>query len=371
MSAIPAATARARVTVITDAGAERNGVGTYYRDLSAALAPHVETITTIGPDNGAPLRERLSVPLPGDRSQRIGVPDPGALVRHLAELAPDTVVIATPGPYGLLGARAARRLGARVVFGMHTHYAALGRLYWGALRGTVGRLGLRACNRHLLHRADAVMAVSERMRALAAADGAPGAGVTGTPLGAPFLDTPVRPARGRLDAVLFVGRLAAEKSLPELLAAARALPGIRFSIAGDGPLRTRVEADAAALPNLDYLGWLPREAVAAALDDHDALALPSRLEAFGTVALEALARERPAVVAAGCGICERTELAPGLHPIAAHEDLAAALRRLAGTDPAVLRHRARQARAAVSRLQAQTVADWLAVIAPGTRQCGP
>ncbi|MFB4205216.1 glycosyltransferase [Arhodomonas sp. KWT2] len=371
MSAVPVTAARPRVAVVTDAGAGRNGVGTYYQDLSDALAPHLDTITTIGPDTGNGLREWLSVPLPGDRSQRVGVPDPRALARRLAEIAPETVVIATPGPYGLLGARAARRLGARVVFGMHTHYAALGRLYWGALRGTAGRLGLRACNRHLLRRADAVMAVSEGMRTLAAADGAPAVRVTGTPLGPPFLNRPVRPASGRLEAVLFVGRLAAEKSLPEVLAAARALPGIRFSIAGEGPLRTRVEADAAALPNLDYLGWLPREAVAAALDDHDALALPSRLEAFGTVALEALARERPAVVSAGCGIRDRAELAPGLHPIAEHEDLTAALRRLDGMAPAVLRHRTREARAAVSRLQAQTVADWLAVIAPGAGPCGP
>jgi glycosyltransferase involved in cell wall biosynthesis len=48
------------------------------------------------------------------------------------------------------------------------------------------------------------------------------------------------------------------------------------------------------------------------LDAHDALLLPSHFETFGTIALEAMAREKLVFVSPGCGITHWDSLLPGL-----------------------------------------------------------
>lgn len=72
---------------------------------------------------------------------------------------------------------------------------------------------------------------------------------------------PAEPAT-RLPNVLFVGALTSWQGLPDLLAAATdpAWPqGVRLTIAGDGPLRSLIEAY--DNPNISYLGRIPPEDV--------------------------------------------------------------------------------------------------------------
>lgn len=352
-----------RVAIVSDAAPERNGVGTYYRDLAEHLRPRLDALTLLCPGSGDALRHWLELPLPGDATQRLGLPSPRQLHRRLESFAPDVVVVATPGPYGLLGARVARRLGARLVFGLHTHYEALTGLYWGRLLAPLNRWWLAGSNRRLFRQADAVVTNAPAMATLAQRLGARRTHLLGTPLPRPFLERPPPPLARPPRRVLFVGRLAAEKRVSAVLDAAAALPALAFRIAGDGPERATVAAAGERLGNVEACGWLGREAILDALDDCDVLVLPSTVEAFGTVALEALARGRITLVSRGCGILDWPVLARGLHRIGDGEDVAAALARLRALDPEVLQRKANLGREAVTGMVAEGIDAWLQVLA--------
>jgi glycogen(starch) synthase len=109
------------------------------------------------------------------------------------------------------------------------------------------------------------------------------------------VDLDIRPARDTIECMyLFaVGRLVAVKGFDLALQAfARAeLPvDVRFVIAGDGPDRESLEKRAAELGVIDrvtFLGWLDEQSIADAMGAALAVVVPSRVEAFGIVALEA------------------------------------------------------------------------------------
>lgn len=99
--------------------------------------------------------------------------------------------------------------------------------------------------------------------------------------------------------IAFAGRLSEEKGLPLLLEAARAHPDLPIRIAGDGPLRRSLEAEAPA--NVAFLGMLAPEALDAFYREARCVVTPSVWrETFGLVAIEAMGRGIP-VIAAGHG----------------------------------------------------------------------
>lgn len=120
-----------------------------------------------------------------------------------------------------------------------------------------------------------------------------------------------RPARGDDDAVRLVlaSRLSREKCpgaalevLRELLT--RGVPA-RLAVAGDGPMRARLEASARDLP-VQWLGFVAeRRQLAAVLADADVVLAPGPVETFGLAALEALACGTPVV-------CDGRSALPGV-----------------------------------------------------------
>ncbi len=354
-----------RAAFFSDAAPERNGVGTYYRDLSEHLNDRIERVEMFCPEPDASRwHEPIRIPLPGDSTQTITVPNPRELSRRYEKLAPQAVVLATPGPYGLYGLRLARKHGAKIIVGFHTHFEKLAELYW---RRSIGigklfRFYLESCNKLLFRHADIVLANSDDMVALAARLGAPATELMGTTIPRPFIDTPVMPLNERLETVTFAGRLAAEKNLQSIVDAAEALPAIAFRIAGDGPERETIEAAAARLPNLDYLGWMPRSRMLGIIDATDMLILPSHVESFGTIALEAMTRNRTVMVSAACGITQWPALSRGLFRIGDGETAGEAVARVASLDAAVRRQKAQLGRTAAHELNEWTLRHWIDVL---------
>jgi glycosyltransferase involved in cell wall biosynthesis len=98
------------------------------------------------------------------------------------------------------------------------------------------------------------------------------------------------------------------------------------------------------------------------MDVHEVLLLPSAVEAFGTVALEAMARARWVITSPACGINQWSGLAPGLLPLEEGESLQQGLRRLEQMDPATRTELAEQARRMAAEVNEQTLASWEEVL---------
>mgnify|MGYP005850700545 CR=1 FL=1 len=348
-----------RVAIFSDALPERNGAGSYYEDLVDGLSASDVRIEIF-----QPARKRrwpgLAIPMPWDSTQRLVLPDVARVMSRYGRLRPDLVLSVTPGPFGLLGLAQARAHGTPFLTGFHTHFERLVGLYGGGLGSRLAHEVLDGLHRMLCRGSRAVLVHNEDLVDTVRRLGAREVEVMGTPLASVFLEKPVARPTGTLDRVIFAGRLAPEKNLPAILEAARALPEIEFVLCGDGPLRSEVEGAARALPNLRSTGWLDRTALREELDAADLLLLPSHIETFGTVALEAMARGRPALVASSAGILRWPELTPALFQLEEDVPLARALRRLRTLPPVVWIERARIARRAAEKLHRRTLAQWIA-----------
>ena len=153
----------------------------------------------------------------------------------------------------------------------------------------------------------------------------------------------------------YAGRLVYEKGVQHLVHAVPRLrrrhPGLRVVIAGDGPYREQLQAEAAAL-RLDgtvrFAGFMTATQLPAMLAATDATVVPSLYEPFGMVALEAAAAGAPLAVAATGGLAEIVE--PGVtgvtFPHSDPEALAGAVDRLLA-DEVFARRVARRARSMV------------------------
>lgn len=348
---------RPRIAVFSDALPERNGAGSYYNDLAAQLDGDVECLEMFQPAAKSRLL-RMALPLPGDPTQKLITPNLLRLWQQFRRLRPQVVVAVTPGPFGLLGLAFARRAGTGFLTGYHTDFERVTELYGH-------RLFFRAANQYLLtaHRilcthSDAVMINNAELAPTVRRLGARHVEVVGTPLARNFLAAAPVAAPPALQRVLFAGRLAPEKNLPTVIDAARRMPDIDFVLAGDGPLRRTLQREAAALPNLRMTGWLDRESLRREMDAASLLLLPSHLETFGTVALEAMARGRPALVAENAGIHQWPSLGEALFTLHRHESLPQALCRLRRLPAAVWRQKGWAARRAAEALNRETARQW-------------
>ncbi len=99
----------------------------------------------------------------------------------------------------------------------------------------------------------------------------------------------------------YVGRLTRQKGVDVLLRAfagvEKRIPDARLVLAGDGPDRPALEelARSLGLRRVMFLGW--RQDITDIMADVSLLAVPSRWEGFGLVALEAMALGKPVVAA--------------------------------------------------------------------------
>lgn len=179
----------------------------------------------------------------------------------------------------------------------------VGTLHWlrDRPRYALLRLGLRRVAR--------IVACSEWVRAVLAADGIP-AEVILLPVRAP--GPSYRRTPSATPTLLYCGRLDVEKGLPLLLRAftrVRAqVPDVRLRIVGHGPLLgalTRLARDLGSDAAVTFAGWLEPAQVEAELAQAWALVAPSLwAEPLGLVAPEAILRSVPVVASASGGFGE-------------------------------------------------------------------
>ncbi len=147
--------------------------------------------------------------------------------------------------------------------------------------------------------------------------------------------------------VLFVGRLAKEKSVDRLVAVARELEGVSLAIVGDGPLRRMLERRFAGTATT-FTGILTGEDLANAYAAADVFVFPSQSETLGLVMIEAHTLGLPVV--ASDSAAARELVRDGVDGLLCDPDdpgaLVAAVRRLA-SDPALREVMSREARHAV------------------------
>ena len=184
----------------------------------------------------------------------------------------------------------------------------------------------------------------------------------GTPIDRQFLQEPVTPPANGLRRILFAGRLAAEKNVHSVIAAAQELPDIQFLIAGDGPLRDLIIARSRKLSNLTYLGWLPRAKMPATLDSVDMLVLPSHVESFGTTALEAMARKRIVLASEKCGIFDWPLLKGNIFRVRKTESVADAIRQIKQLDHERWKEKAEGACSAARQFNDWTISNWIEIL---------
>jgi glycosyltransferase involved in cell wall biosynthesis len=193
-------------------------------------------------------------------------------------------------------ARAARRA-ARDADLVHAHWLSAGAValtcgkpFVVQLWGTDVELAKRArpLARSVLRRARLVVCASN---ALAQAARELGAGeVRVIPSGVELPERVGEPTEP--PAVLFVGRLSAEKGILELVQAA---DGMKLVVAGDGPLRERVPG---------ALGFVPHHELGPLYERAAVVAVPSHREGFGVACAEAMAAGRPVVASAVGGLLD-------------------------------------------------------------------
>jgi len=348
---------RRRVAIFSDALPERNGTGAYYEDLTAQLRPYVERIELFCPAR-RPRLLRLAVPMPGDPTQKLILPDLPRLTMQFHRLRPHVVVAVTPGPFGLLGLLHARNTGAAFLTGFHTDFERLAELYGDTFFYRLARGFLERSNKTLCSASDAVLVLNRDQASIVRRLGAREVEVMGTPLSAEFLEKPPLDPPTPLERVLFAGRLAPEKNLHVVVDAARELPQLQFTLAGDGPLRRSLERQTRCLPNVRLTGWLDRGRLREEMDAAGLLLLPSHFETFGTVALEAMARGRPALVSEDAGIHQWSVLSEALLVLKREASLTGVLRSLRTAPPTFWRSKAAAARAAAEALHGATLEQW-------------
>lgn len=351
-----------RVAFFSDAFPERNGTGAYYHDLIAQLEGKVGAVAIFQPKFCSEHRPLLSIAMPGDAGQRLETPPLRRIRRACDELSPNVVVVVTPGLYGLLGVYEARRSNAVLLSAFHTDFEQLVKMYWSRFTGFFARLIVRTANSVICRSSRSVFINNEALRGDVLKLGAKRVDVIGTPLPRPFLSRDITDIPNTLQRVCFAGRLAPEKNVHHILDAARDHPDIEFLIGGNGPLRERLEEQANAYKNVRFLGWLNREELVALIDDSSLLLLPSAFETFGSIALEAMARGRPALVSANAGIQAWPSLQPGLFKLNRPENLSDVLTGLKALSPQEWQQKSATALDAAKTLNQETVGHWLELL---------
>ncbi len=269
-----------RLLIVTDAWFPQvNGVVRTLSTMVEQLRARGDIVETVTP------ADFRSTPCPTYPEIRLAVCSPRAMARRIEAFQPTAVHIATEGPLGFLARRYVRKRGwpfstsfhtrfpeyihARTRFPVRWSYAGL-RWFHGAAASVM--VPTAAVQQDLAARGFRNLKLWTRGVDTALFRPGPRPG---------WADGLPRPV------MLYVGRVAVEKSLPDFLGLARS--GTKL-VVGDGPARAAL---ARQFPEGLFLGAKFGERLAEVYRAADVFVFPSRTDTFGLVMLEALASGVP------------------------------------------------------------------------------
>lgn len=262
------------------------------------------------PHNSTSFSEHLQrgIALPRYEGLKVGLPAKASLTRLWTMQRPDVVQIATEGPLGWSALAVANKLRLPVASDFHTNFHSYSSHYgFGLLRRAIV-----AYLRKFHNKSAVTLVPTEGVRRELTASGYENIEIIGrgvdTRLFHPGRRDPALRARWGMNendtAVLYVGRLAAEKNLSLVFRAFDAMheanPATRLVLVGDGPERAQWQAKR---PDAIFCGTRIGEELAAHYASGDVFLFPSLTETWGNVTIEAMASGL-AVVAYDCAAAE-------------------------------------------------------------------
>jgi glycosyltransferase involved in cell wall biosynthesis len=233
-------------------------------------------------------------PIPRYPGLKLGLPAKRLLVKRWSENRPDVVHLVTEGPLGSSALAAARKLGIPVSSDFHTNFHSYSKHYgFGWLYKTVA-----AHLRNLHNRTDATLVPTRELRDTLAKDGYQNLQVVARGVDTTLFHPSKRSKELRRQwglvgddlAVIYVGRISAEKNLPLVLRTFEAMQAISLNLklvlVGDGPVRAELQRQN---PGYIFAGMRTGEDLAAHYASGDIFLFPSMTETYGNVTVEAMA----------------------------------------------------------------------------------
>ncbi len=285
-----------KIDIVTDTFApDVNGVAMTLGRLSDGLRQldhRVHVIRTGEGKKGETVA--ASVPLPGYKEVRVGLPGPFKLRKRWLKKRPDVIYVATESPLGKSAVKAARALGIPVATGFHTNFHEYMERY--KLRGLQPMA--MAYLKKFHGRANCTLAPCPRLVERLQIEGFKNVHLLGRGVDTELFDPAKRSETLRAEwgaspgtpVALVVGRVAAEKNLDLAVRSFEAMrtsvPDLRCVMVGDGPLREKLSAKH---PWIRFVGTKLGEDLATHYASADILLFPSETETFGNVVLEGMA----------------------------------------------------------------------------------
>lgn len=345
------------------------------RDVPKSHSPQQAPQSRL-PDGRLPIEEFLvhGVQIPRYSQLRMGLPAKRFLIRQWTLQRPDVVHIATEGPLGWSALHAARCLKLPVSTDFRTNFHAYSGHY--GLRWLYRPImGYLRTFHNLAHR---TTVPTKTLLAQLAASGFERLAVVARGIDAERFHPQHRCEALRAKwgltegdfAVLYVGRLAAEKNLDRLAIAfeaiERANPRARLILVGDGPMRGALEA---RLPKALFCGQQMGHDLARCYASADLFLFPSKTETFGNVTVEAMASGLPVVAFADGAALElvRTDENGASVDLADDAGYVSEAVRLA-LNPAACSRMGAAARATALQLDWETIANRFEVVIRGAIQ---
>lgn len=304
-----------RIAIVAESFLPRtNGVSNSVIRAARHLRLRGHDVWIIAPDSftadafeDIPVRTVSSIEFPGIRATDIAVVTAESMSTHLRAIAPDVVHLASPFVLGSAAVRATRSLAIPSVAVYQTDVTGFASYYGLAAVSTLAESVIRRIHQRVDLTLAPSSAAEQYLRGLGVTSIARwGRGVDTELFHPRHADSTLRGPSNRLR-VGYVGRLAPEKNVSMLAAAARD-PLLDVVIIGDGPSRRELEA---AMPNAEFTGMLHGSELARQVASLDVLVATGEHETFCQAVQEGMAAGLP-VLAPNCG-GPRDLITPGVN----------------------------------------------------------